>query len=439
MKPFLLLLSSALLFLGCQEQQLKKQSPQSNIVNSDVLNFWDAYDLIHTTEDTALQYKYLDSFYLSKASPGLEALRQVRNYTREEYLKVITTLPKFWTSIRGNTMRSGRLGTKLQAGIDRLREIYPELKPATIYFAIGAFRTGGTTLDDMVLIGAEMAMGSENVVTSEFPEDVRSFRREFYDTNPIADLVLLNVHEFVHTQQNPPINNLLSQVVSEGVAEFVSVTAMGVPSFTPAINYGKGNDEVRKTFEKEMYNIHNQSDWLYSNAPNDFNVRDLGYYIGYSICELYYNGQEDKKAAIKKMIELNYEDEEEIGAFVDGTKFFSKPLDELYEDFESRRPQCVQIEPPINDAKKVSTSTKKITATFSEAMDTRHRNFDFGPSGEDALLRIEKILGWSEDGRSISFEVQDLEPNKLYELTLSVGFRNLDGVPLKPKLIRFQT
>lgn len=438
MKRFLFLLASSLLLVSCQDP-LNKSAPLSNIVNSDVLNFWEAFDLIQTTEDTTLQYKYLDSLYLSKASPGLEALRQVRNYTREEYLEAITTLPKFWNSIRGNTMRSGRLGTKLQAGIDKLREIYPELKPATIYFGIGAFRTGGTTLNDMVLIGAEMTMGDENTVTSDFPEDVRTFRRAFYDTNPIEHLVLLNVHEFVHTQQNPPVNNLLSQVVSEGVAEFVSVTAMGVPSSTPAIHYGKENDEVRKTFEKEMYNIHNQSDWLYSSAPNDFNIRDLGYYIGYSICELYYNAKEDKKAAIKKMIELNYEDEEEIGAFVDESKFFSKSLDELYEDFESRRPQCVQIEPAINDAKKVSTSTKKITATFSEAMDTRHRNFDFGPSGEDALLRIEKVLGWSEDGRSISFEVQGLEPNKLYELTLSVGFRNLDGVPLKPKLIRFRT
>jgi len=72
-------------------------------------------------------------------------------------------------------------------------------------------------------------------------------------------------------------------------------------------------------------------------------------------------------------------------------------------------------------------------------MDTRFRNFDYGPSGEEALLLIKNVLGWSEDGRSISFEVQDLAPNKLYELTLSVGFRNLEGVPLKPKLISFRT
>lgn len=430
-----LLLFSTLLFFSCQEEK----NTASNIVNSDVVNFWEAYDKIHSTASKSQQFKYLDSLYLDKASPGLEALREVRNYSREEYLEIITTLPKFWESIRENTLKSGEMGDEMQAGIEKLRAIYPDLKPAIIYFGIGAFRTSGTTVDSLVLIGAEMAMGDYHVVTTEFPDEVRASRRTYYDGNPIEHLTLLNVHEFVHTQQKPPVNNLLSMVVSEGIAEFVSVTAMGVPSASLAIKYGKGNDKVRETFEKELFYMNNQNRWLYSNSPNEFNTRDLGYYIGYAIAELYYNGQEDKMAAIKKMIELDYENEEEIGAYVDGTKFFSTSLDDLYDDFDARRPSCVKVEPNVHNQKEVALSTNKLTVTFSEPMDTRFRNFDYGPSGEEALLLIKNVLGWSEDGRSISFEVQDLAPNKLYELTLSVGFRNLEGVPLKPKLISFRT
>lgn len=224
------------------------------VFTSDVDNFWTAYDKITQTKDSVLQYKYLNDDYLSKGTEGLKLIREARNYTDKDYINTINSYPKFWNSVRKNTLKSKNLSKDLNKGINKLRLIYPELKPANIYFTIGALRTGGTYRNGHVLIGSEIAMTDKKTITDEFPENQRNARRLFFDSEPINDLVLLNVHEYVHTQQKPFVDNLLSYVIHEGIAEFVSTKAMNVPSAAPAIAYGKKNNEkVRARFEQEIF------------------------------------------------------------------------------------------------------------------------------------------------------------------------------------------
>lgn len=187
-----------------------------------------------------------------------------------------------------------------------------------------------------------------------------------------------------------------------------------------------------------MFNFRAQNKWLWSDAQNEFNMRDLGYYVGYAICEKYYNEAKDKKAAIKKLIELDYTNEAEIEAFVDGTKFFSAPLAELYSRYDASRPTVVKISGIENYDANALPGVKAITVTFSEPMDVNYRNFDYGPLGENYVLAIHKVIGFSEDGRSITFEV-NLQPGKHYQMTVSNGFRNLTGTPLKPYVIDITT
>jgi hypothetical protein len=71
-------------------------------------------------------------------------------------------------------------------------------------------------------------------------------------------------------------------------------------------------------------------------------------------------------------------------------------------------------------------------------MDKAYRNFEFGPLGKENLLVIKKVLGFSEDGRTLSFEVE-LDVNKHYQLVVGEGFRNLKGASLIPYLIDFTT
>lgn len=430
-----ILIISTLIFTNCQT----KGQTSKDIVTTDIDNFWTAYDKIKSTKDTIQQYQYLDKLFLEKGTVGLNALIANRNYTPEEYLDAINNYPKFWSSVRNNTLRANEFSSGLENGIEKLRKIYPDLKHAKIYFTIGALRTGGTTMDSLVLIGSEIAMADKNTVTSEFSTEIATNRRKYFDSNPINNLILLNIHEYVHTQQNSIVHNLLSYSIYEGVAEFVSVKAMKTTSSTPAIEYGKNNDKVRQKFENEMFYGNNVNQWLWSDAKNDFDVRDLGYYIGYQICEIYYEKAQNKQSAIKKMIQLDYSNETEIENFVNGTGFFSKSLGELYKEFETKRPKVIKIKQFENNSKKVSSKINQITIQFSEPMNENFRNFDYGPMGENNAIRFKKLVGFSDNGKSLTFEIENLEPNKQYQLTIGSGFRNLEDIPLKPYLIDFKT
>lgn len=409
------------------------------ISTSDIEHFWEAYDKVISTSDRSLQKHYLDSLYLQRGSIGLKAICNARNYTTDDYLEAIRSYPKFWNSIRNNTLKANQFSKEFDNGIAQLKKLYPALKPAYIYFTIGALRTNGTTTDSLVLIGSELAMADQHTISEEFPDGVRQNRRIYFDSNPIEKLVLLNIHEYVHTQQKRPLNNLLSYVIYEGVAEFVSVKALGVKSIVPAIEYGKSNPKVKAKFEREMYYGTNLSEWLWSDGSNEFGMRDLGYYIGYQLCELFYNQASNKEEAIKHLIELDYEDEAQIQEFVESTGFFTQKLDQLYLDFLSRRPEVVAIHPMDNKSKNVKPNTTRIDIEFSAPMNTKHRNFDYGPLGAASSLKIDKIIGWSEDGKILSIEVLPLLPNKTYQLQLKWGFRDLNNVPLMPFLIEFTT
>jgi hypothetical protein len=411
-----------------------------NIILSDITNFWAAYDKIVTTKDSALQYKYLDSLFLSKGTEGLTAIMQVRDYTAQDYINSINNYPKFWNSVRQNTLKARQVSNKLEKGIEKLRQIYPYLKPAKIYFTVGALRTNGTTLDNLVLIGSELAMTDRTTISSEFPENLKKGRRKYFDSNPFRNLVLLNIHEYIHTQQNAAVYNLLSLVIREGVAEFVSVKAMNLPSAAPAIEFGKNNaDKVRAKFEQEMFYTNNQNRWLWSDVPNDFGVRDLGYYIGYQMCENFFNQAKNKEEAIKKMIELDYTNEAEIEDFVKKTNFFSKSLDELYQDFEKKRPYVTGIKQFKNNSKDVSSTLKEITLEFSEPLNGYNTGVDFGELGENAFPKNDVTKRfWSEDKKSWTISV-NLEPNKKYQILISTNFRTSNNIPLKQYLVEFET
>lgn len=410
------------------------------VFSTDVDNFWKAYDQITKTKDSVSQYKLLEEMFLSKGTEGLNAIRKARNYTAQDYINAINNYPKFWYSVRSNTLKSKSIAKDLDRGIEKLRKLYPELKPAKIYFTIGALRTNGTYVQNLVLIGSELAMADNNTVTDEFSENIRNARRKFFDSNPLKNLVLLNMHEYVHTQQKTYVDNLLSYVISEGVAEFVSVKAMGVPSAAPAIQYGKNHAEaVRAKFEDEMFYISNLYRWLWSDAPNDFGVRDLGYYIGYQICENYYNQADNKKDAIKKMIALDYANEAEIDSFVKKSHFFSKSLDELREDFEKKRPTVVGIKQFKNNDTRVDPRTSEITVEFSELMNGINTGVDYGTLGETAFPKnIIAKRYWAQDRQSWTMPVT-LEPHKKYQLVITNNFRSSKNIPLRPYVIEFET
>jgi len=435
MKKTLIFLIAVVIFTSCHNNQHLNK----NVITSDIDNFWKAYDKITVTKDSILQYKYLDSLYFQNGTVGLKGIRQARNYTPQDYITSINNYPKFWASIRENTLQAEKMGSELENGVEKLKTLYPELKPAKIYFSIGSFRTPGTTIDSLVLIGSELSMADSKTETSEFPENL-SHLKSYFKTNPNKHLVFLNLHEYVHTQQNPRVFNIISLTLYEGVAEFVASKALGVKSPNPQIEFGKKNAErIREVYETEMFYPNNLYKWLDGNAPNEFGMRDLGYYVGYQICENYYNQAENKSEAIKTMIELDYSNETEIEDFIKKANYFSAPLEELYKTFESNRPSVIFIKQFENNSQNVSPNLKEITIEFSRPLNGHNTGVDFGNLGQDAFPKG-TLSGryWAENKKFWTIPVE-LEPNKTYQILISNNFRTEDGIPLKPFLIEFKT
>jgi len=413
------------------------QKLDSTIVSTDITNFWYAYDKITGTNDSTLQYSYLNQLFIRKGSPGLRAIMQARNYTLESYMNAIKRYPRFWNSIRENTLETGKFADSIAKNIQKLRTLYPDLRPAKIYFTIGAFKTGGTTQDGMVLIGSEIALADERVETSEFPSNY-NFLKTFFKSNPIDNVVFNNIHEYVHTQQKTTdADYLLAQCVLEGVAEFIAEKATTKHSTSPAINYGRRNDEkIKSHFILQMFNFSNGF-WLYNNDQNIFGVRDLGYYVGYAICEKFYLKANNKLQAIKHMIELDYNNFISLSNFVDQSTYFGKQITTLKKNYEDHRPFVKGIRPFTNNSSNVAVMNTEIIVEFSTPMDIRFKSFSVGPLGKANLLKF-KFKGFSSDGKYAKLEVA-LKPSQVYQVVLGEGFRNKNSNQLKPYLLSFET
>jgi hypothetical protein len=250
--------------------------------------------------------------YIDKGTSGLDGIMRARRYSAAEYVYAINNYPKFWTSVRSNTLKANQFSKQIRKGVRKLKKIYPDLKPVNIYFEIGILRTGGTTIDKMLLIGSEVALTNKSVITTEF-DNRYPHLRNYFNLSPINDVVFLNVHEYIHTQQKETIgNSLLAQTLMEGVAEYLAEIALNQKSPNPQIKFGYENEaKIKLEFEKEMFspNIYN---WIMNDANNPFGMRDLGYFVGYAICKKYYDQATDKSRAVKEMIELDYNNENDL-------------------------------------------------------------------------------------------------------------------------------
>ncbi|MBE7639357.1 hypothetical protein GUB10_03330 [Salegentibacter sp. BLCTC] len=409
-----------------------------NIVKYDVENFWEAYDRIVTSNDSLDQLRIIQRDYIENGSPGLQAMIDARRYTPEQYLFAIQNYPKFWSSIRRQTQQINSYSDEIEIGINRLKNLYPSLRPAKVYFTIGVFRSNGTTVGNKVLIGSEMSLSDSTVVVEEFPETLDYFK-DYIATNPNKNLSFLNIHEYIHTQQKTTIGkNLLSQTVIEGVAEFIASLALNIKSPNPQITFGEKNmKQVRKAFSKEMFSPH-FNNWLWNDAENTFKMRDLSYYVGYAIAEAFYTSSDDKKEAIKEMIQLDYNDQNKLERFVNESGYFPKLISAYRVAYESNKPKIKSIDQFENGNQNVDSEIEVITVNFSSKMDNRFRGFDYGPLGEQNVLRVHEFLGFSEDQKSLSFRVS-LKPNKRYQLTLTNSFRDENGIPITPYLIDIKT
>jgi len=300
---------------------LTTRAQQTNkIFTADIDNFWRAYDSIQQTSDFTKKLALINEYYISKRTKGLDAFMGLRDYNDTLYVKLIERFPKFWNSIKTNTLSVKTKIMALNNAINNLQKIYPEIREAEMYFTIGGLTSGGTIKDNMVLIGTEIATGDSSIDMSEFKND---WLKKVFAKQSLDNLVYLNLHEYIHTQQKFGGNRVLNHSIKEGSCDFISELVMRETPKTQYIYYGKKHhNEIKDQFKKEMLSK-NYSNWLYNGSQKEESA-DLGYYIGYEICKSYYKHAKNKSQAIKDIIELDYADDKAVDAFLVQSKFFEE-------------------------------------------------------------------------------------------------------------------
>ncbi|WP_185147259.1 Ig-like domain-containing protein [Chryseobacterium sp. KBW03] len=375
--------------------------------------------------------------YTDKGTEGLKTFMKVRDYNDTVFVNIIDKYPKFWNSIRPNTLAIKTKTNELEASVAKLKQLYPELKEAEMYFTIGGLNSGGTVSGNKVLVGAEIATGLPSTDVSEFQDD---WLKGVFAEQSLDNIVSLNVHEYIHTQQTGNRRRVLSQSIKEGACDLIAELVMNTTLERKYLSYGAAHSaEVKDLFKKEMF-TGNFRNWLY-NGRQKGESADLGYYVGYEICKLYYQNAKDKKQAVRDIIELNYDDDKAVEDFLIKSKFFKDKIDKqkLIKEYEKNLPYVVKID-PSNGSVHVSADTKEIRVTFSKEMVPGSYSFNLSDRGRD-YYPISKIVGMENNNKTLVMLV-DLKPSKEYEFVLTnKSFISKDGYPLKDEkfLIKFKT
>jgi len=324
MLRFLLTASVCFLLLGCAN--VRTASPQRIVITEDIPRFWTAYDAIRAEPDPLEKNKLLSALYIDAGTPGLHAMNRARSYQSSEYLTAIERYPNYLDAVRANTLNADALQAPLTEGMREISELYPDGEIVPIYLVIGAFRASGTANDGKMLFGAELALAESGMPTAEFEEPMPHLV-DFIRGGPLEGIVPLALHEYIHAQQRSiGGNDLLSQALFEGVAEYLSTAALGKASEQPAIAYGEENREaVLDAFLRDIA-LEDYSGWIWNSADNEFGTRDLGYYVGYTITEAFIAASDDRSDAIKTLIELDYLDRDAVEAVVDASGVLPSPV-----------------------------------------------------------------------------------------------------------------
>lgn len=278
-------------------QSLQSDPAKVNIVYSDIENFWAAYD-------AGKQVSHFEQLYFGKASNGLKDFVRVRassvNPTR--LAAVVSSKPKYFASIRPNTMKAAQVAAQVRGLFAKFKMMFPEAQFSDVYLMIGGMSTGGTIANNSILIGTELFSRGADTPTDELSA------WEKVVTKPIEDLPALICHELIHIEQSylgmNYGNTLLGKAIQEGGADFVSELFVGTHTNKHLHVYGNPRQkELWAEFSQVMKGT-TINKWLYNANDASLGDRpaDMGYYIGYKICEAYYAKAPNKQAALREIM-----------------------------------------------------------------------------------------------------------------------------------------
>jgi hypothetical protein len=271
----------AMSFTSFGQSNYTTEPSEAQFITSDIPRFWEAFDKID---------KKVNPFkkYIDEGTDGLIDFIPHRIESPKNLLKIVK-------SRRGDYASKREESYQVENHIDQMREAYRSFKEwhadavfPPSYFVIGAFNSGGTSSDNGMIMGVEVQTDIDN-------------------------LPYIVAHELIHFNQDYPNhrNTLLHQSIMEGSADFVGELISGKSINAFAFEYGETHSEELCREFVEIMNEVKYKGWLYgSKGKKKGRPNDLGYWMGYKICEAYFAKALNQKEAIRDI--LNIEDFDEF-------------------------------------------------------------------------------------------------------------------------------
>ena len=282
--------------------QLNRDPDMVKFVTSDIGNFWLAYDLAAKETDKAKRVAIFQSEYLDKGSPGLKDFLRLRIKSAETLVGTIDRMPKYYASIRPQTLQVQRMEKRMRAAFKKFKSIYPEAVFPDVYFLIGVTSSGGTTGPSGLLIGTEMYGKTEKTPMDEVSAWLRAV------LSPVDNVPAIVAHESCHYNQRyntaPDQRHLLGKALQEGACDTIGELISGRNINEHLKVYGRTHDaEIWRDFEADMYKP-DISKWVYNALTSKDRPADLGYYVGYLITRAYYQKAKDKRQAVHDILNI---------------------------------------------------------------------------------------------------------------------------------------
>ncbi|MBT2748544.1 MULTISPECIES: DUF2268 domain-containing putative Zn-dependent protease [unclassified Lysobacter] len=257
----------------------------------DVTRFYALYDATggHPTVEQ------IQSDYLAKGTQSLSEFAAARRVTAQRIAEQLASDPAMYEKAKRCLSALPAVKRRLAGTFRTLSSLYPQARFPPVAIVVGRGRPVGITNPAGVTIGLEALCWAD-----------------FMNPNPEDRFVHVIAHEYAHIQQRAstdfekgdPNATVLRLAMAEGVAELIAEVTSGNVANARHAEWTRGKEaQIETKFVREMDST-DLSDWFFNYRKGSDEPYDLGYWVGYRIAKSYYLQAGDRKAALKRLIEL---------------------------------------------------------------------------------------------------------------------------------------
>jgi hypothetical protein len=253
------------------------------VVTSDIPHFWRAFDDATPAKTSEQRAAIFDKEYFVPGSDGLTGFIGERLQSPEHLAKVAKERAADYIRIRHLTEEMPSAVPLILTDFKRFKDFYPDAMFPNIYFVIGAWNSGGTSVSSIgVILGSEiLAQQGISVIPGVVTHETVLWNHDDTDDK-----------------------TLLATTLIEGSADFLAELADGRVENDTTWQFGCLHERALwDTFRRQMTSTEDATtaSWLYSDQAPMKAPAFIGYWIGYRIVQAYYDRATDKRAAINEI------------------------------------------------------------------------------------------------------------------------------------------